>query len=227
MNAMDATKARANLFKIMSFVNDNSQPLTLTNSNGKNAVLVGQNDWNAIQETMYLNSVPGMTESLIKGKKYPFSRLSFRRWSRVAKMYLIKYDKQATKDIKNLKSAKLDGKAKSLIEILWKNPLEPPYEELVGNLAGLYSRRINIQHRLVYEIFDEEVTVGDVKYEGTVKIIRMWTPTLGCLEKEWNYLKGIKKIHIFFLKKINAGINLLKMYVLEIYPHYPKFKGKL
>lgn len=97
-----------------------------------------------------------------------------------------------------------------------KNPPEPPYKELVGNLAGLYSRRINIQHRLVYEIFDEEVTIGDVKYEETVKIIRMWTPALGHLEKEWNYLKGIKKIHIFFLKKINAGINLLKMYVLEI-----------
>lgn len=90
-------------------------------------------------------------------------------------MYLIKYDKQATKDIKNLKSAKLDGKAKSLIEILRNNPLEPPYEELVGNLAGLYSRRINIQHRLVYEIFDEEITIDNVKYEGTVKIIRMWT----------------------------------------------------
>jgi len=90
-------------------------------------------------------------------------------------MYLIKYDKQAVKDIKNLKSAKLDGKAKSLIEILRKNPLEPPYEELVGNLTGLYSRRINIQHRLVYEIFDEEITIGDEKYEGTVKIIRMWT----------------------------------------------------
>lgn len=97
-----------------------------------------------------------------------------------------------------------------------KNPPEPPYKELVGNLAGLYSRRINIQHRLVYEIFDEEVTIGDVKYEETVKIIRMWTPALGHLEKEWNYLKGIKKIHIFFLKKIKAGINLLKMYVLEI-----------
>ena len=90
-------------------------------------------------------------------------------------MYLIKYDRQAAKDIKNLKSAKLDVKAKSLIEILRKNPLEPPYEELVGNLSGLYSRRINIQHRLVYEIFNEEVTFDNVKYEGTVKIIRMWT----------------------------------------------------
>ena len=90
-------------------------------------------------------------------------------------MYLIKYDRQAAKDIKNLKSAKLDGKAKALIEILKRNPLEPPFEELVGNLSGLYSRRINIQHRLVYEIFNEAVTVGEEKYEGTVKIIRMWT----------------------------------------------------
>ena len=90
-------------------------------------------------------------------------------------MYLIKYEKQVVKDIKNLKSAKLDGKAKALIQILKRNLLEPPCEELVGNLAGLYSRRINIQHRLVYEIFNEEVIVNDIKYEGTVKIIRMWT----------------------------------------------------
>ncbi len=90
-------------------------------------------------------------------------------------MYLIKYEKQAVKDIKNLKGAKLDGKAKALIEILKQNPLEPACEELVGNLSGLYSRRINIQHRLVYEVFNEEVIVDDVKYEGTVKIIRMWT----------------------------------------------------
>ena len=90
-------------------------------------------------------------------------------------MYLIKYEKQAVKDIKNLKGAKLDGKAKALIEILKRNPLEPPCEILVGNLSSLYSRRINIQHRLVYEIINEEVIVNDVKYEGTVKIIRMWT----------------------------------------------------
>ena len=68
MNAINATKARANLFKIMAFVNDNSLPLTLTNSKGKNAVLIGEDDWNAIQETMYLKTNPGMAESLIKGK---------------------------------------------------------------------------------------------------------------------------------------------------------------
>ena len=75
-------------------------------------------------------------------------------------MYLIKYEKQAVKDMKNLKRAKLDGKAKTLIEILKRNPLEAPCEELAGNLAGLYSRRINIQHRLVYEIFNEEFIIN-------------------------------------------------------------------
>ncbi len=92
-------------------------------------------------------------------------------------MYLIKYDKQAQKDVKNLKAAKLDAKAKGLIEILKENPLKnpPPYEELVGNLAGLYSRRINLKHRIVYQIIDEKITVKDIEYEGIAKVIRMWT----------------------------------------------------
>ena len=71
MKAMNATNARANLFKIMAFVNDNSQPITLTNSKGKNAVLVGEDDWNAIQETLYLCSIPGMRESIIEASREP------------------------------------------------------------------------------------------------------------------------------------------------------------
>lgn len=92
-------------------------------------------------------------------------------------MYLIKYDKQAQKDSKNLKAEKLDAKAKELIETLKENLLKnpPPYEELVGNLAGLYSRRINIKHRIVYQIIDEKIIVKDIEYEGIVKVIRMWT----------------------------------------------------
>lgn len=92
-------------------------------------------------------------------------------------MYLIKYYKQAQKDVKNLKAAKLDAKAKEIVETLKENPRKnpPPYEELVGNLAGLYSRRINIKHRIVYEIIDEKITENEIEYEGIVKIIRMWT----------------------------------------------------
>lgn len=92
-------------------------------------------------------------------------------------MYRIVYDKQALKDIKNLKSVRLDEKAKKLIEIIRENPFQnpPPYEALVGNLQGIYSRRINIQHRLVYQIYNEPVILDGIEYSGTVKIIRMWT----------------------------------------------------
>ena len=71
MNAMNVTQARANLFQLIANVNFNSEPITLTNNKGKNAVLIGEDDWNAIQETMYLNSVPSMVDSLIKGKNTP------------------------------------------------------------------------------------------------------------------------------------------------------------
>lgn len=92
-------------------------------------------------------------------------------------MYRIVYEKQAVKDIKNLKAAGLDKKAKELIEIIRSNPFQTPpiYEGLVGNLQGFYSRRINIQHRLVYQGYQEKVTVDDTVYQGTIKIIRMWT----------------------------------------------------
>lgn len=92
-------------------------------------------------------------------------------------MFRIVYEKQAAKDIKNLKSAGLDKKAKELIEIIRDNPFQTPpaYEGLVGNLQGYYSRRINIQHRLVYQVYAEPLNVDGVQYQGTVKIIRMWT----------------------------------------------------
>lgn len=83
-------------------------------------------------------------------------------------MYSIVYDKKALKDIPKLKAAKLDGKAKSLISIIRENPFQspPPYEKLQGDLFGAYSRRINIKHRLVYEVLENI---------QTVKIISMWT----------------------------------------------------
>ncbi|MCQ2579217.1 MAG: Txe/YoeB family addiction module toxin [Treponemataceae bacterium] len=92
-------------------------------------------------------------------------------------MYKIVYEKQAVKDIVNLKSAKLDGKAKELIEIVRVNPFQnpPPYEALVGNLSGLFSRRLNIQHRFVYQVYSEKLIEESIEYEGTVKIVRMWS----------------------------------------------------
>ncbi len=82
--------------------------------------------------------------------------------------YKVVYTKNAAKDISNLKAANLSNKAQNLIELIKENPFQnpPPYEKLLGNLSGLYSRRINIQHRLVYEVLE------DIK---TVKIISMWS----------------------------------------------------
>ena len=78
------------------------------------------------------------------------------------------FTKQAQKDAKKLSASGLKQKAEVLINLLNKNPYQvpPPYEKLIGDLAGAYSRRINIQHRLIYQILNEE---------KVVKIIRMWT----------------------------------------------------
>jgi Txe/YoeB family toxin of toxin-antitoxin system len=78
------------------------------------------------------------------------------------------YTREALKDAKKLKRSGLKDKAQSLLDVLARDPFAnpPPYEKLVGDLAGAYSRRINIQHRLVYQV---------LKAERTVKVLRMWT----------------------------------------------------
>jgi len=80
----------------------------------------------------------------------------------------IVYIRQAQKGAKKIVSAGLRQKAEKLLEILSKNPFQtpPPFEKLTGDLSGAYSRRINIQHRLVYQVLEEI---------RTVKVIRMWT----------------------------------------------------
>jgi toxin YoeB len=80
----------------------------------------------------------------------------------------IVYTRQAQKDAKKIAAAGLRQKAEKLLEILSEDPFQtpPPYEKLIGDLSGAYSRRINIQHRLVYQVLKEI---------RTVKVIRMWT----------------------------------------------------
>lgn len=82
--------------------------------------------------------------------------------------WCVVYAKQALKDAKKLSAAGFKSKAQELLELIARDPFQvpPPYEKLVGDLDGAYSRRINIQHRLVYEVF---------KKEKTVRVLRMWT----------------------------------------------------
>jgi len=83
-------------------------------------------------------------------------------------MYTIIYSSQAQKDAKKAKCAGLKRSIETLIDVLSNNPYQnpPPYEKLIGNLLGSYSRRINIKHRLVYQVYETE---------KIVKIIRMWS----------------------------------------------------
>lgn len=78
------------------------------------------------------------------------------------------YAKQALKDAKKLSASGLKPKAQQILDVLSSDPFQnpPPYEKLVGDLAGAYSRRINIQHRIVYEVFTKQ---------RTVRVLRMWT----------------------------------------------------
>lgn len=69
MTSINITKARAKLNQIVSEVNESSQPITITNNRGKNAVLIGEEDWKAIQETLYLNSIPRMSQSILASKE--------------------------------------------------------------------------------------------------------------------------------------------------------------
>ena len=82
--------------------------------------------------------------------------------------WILVYTNQAKRDAKKLARSGLKPQAERLLKVLAKNPYQtpPPYEKLIGDLAGACSRRINIQHRLVYQVMD------DIK---TVKVIRMWT----------------------------------------------------
>ena len=83
-------------------------------------------------------------------------------------MYKIIYSSQSQKDAKKANKSGLKNNIQRIISILQKNPYQnpPPYEKLLGDLTGAYSRRINIHHRLVYQVYEKE---------KTVKIIRMWT----------------------------------------------------
>ena len=82
--------------------------------------------------------------------------------------WAVVYAKHAVKDAQKLAASGLKAKAQQLLAVLGNDPFQnpPPYEKLIGDLAGAYSRRINIQHRVVYEVFPKE---------KTVRVLRMWT----------------------------------------------------
>ena len=166
MTTTTITNFRKNVFSIVQNTVRFNEPVNITTKDG-NAVMISEEDYLGIMETLNLTSIPGMREKLIEGLNTPLSDTIPEEeveWS----VYKIVYTKTAVKDIPKLKTVRLDNKARALIEVLRENPYQTPpsYEKLVGDLLGLYSRRINHQHRLVYQVLEEE---------NTVKIVSLWT----------------------------------------------------
>ena len=95
-------------------------------------------------------------------------------------MYLVTFSRQAEKDKKLLKASGLEDKARNLLNIIMVNPFQNPprYEKLLGDLQGNFSRRINLQHRLVYDVIDNAenlLSPDGTPYDGIVRVKRMWT----------------------------------------------------
>lgn len=94
--------------------------------------------------------------------------------------YQVRFSKQADRDKKLIKQAGLEAKARELLKVIMDDPFQnpSPYERLVGNLSKYYSRRISVQHRLVYEVLKNPAGTVDENgnlYKGYIKVIRMWS----------------------------------------------------
>jgi toxin YoeB len=127
-------------------------------------VLVSASDWRAVEETLHLPSVPGMRESILEGMRQPGT--SWRTSSTGEPAAGLHQGRSEGRE--KLAAAGLKPGAEAVLAILSENPYQSPptLEKLVGDLTGAYSRRVNIQHRLVYQALDEE---------RVVKVLRMWT----------------------------------------------------
>ena len=124
-------------------------------------------------------------------------------------MWYLYYTKHALKDKENLIAANLGEKGRALIELLKKDPfaLPPRFEKLVGSLSGAYSRRINIQYRLVYMVIpntDQKPAPDGKQYEGFVKILRMYEHYWFGIEIAENWSESAKARKVGQLVKINV-----------------------
>ena len=159
MKIYNASKARANFFKMIEETVSTNESWLIT-SNAGNVVIISEDDYNSIQETLHINSVPNLTKNLIKEINEPLEDM-VNADELIYNMYTIKLSKQALKDKEKLIKSNLFTKAKSLIGVLEINPFEssPPFINLYGDLKEFYARRLNWQHKLVYSVHENEKTV--------------------------------------------------------------------
>lgn len=171
METINVTQARNDLFRVMDSVLEGKRAV-ITSKKG-NAVLMSEEEWNEILETMSYLIRSRHSSRGHRGARDPHIQAG----DDGLEKYLLTFSRQAQKDVGLLAGDKLSGKAKEILEILERNPMQdpPPYEKLRGELDGMYSRRINSNHRIVYELRDYD----GPEYKGAVHIVRMRTHCKG------------------------------------------------
>ena len=154
------TQARKDLFKIIKRINENNEPVVIkpTRADEKSVVVIGEDDWKAIQETLFLVN-HGVDKQIKERENEPLDDFDD-VWGQLMS-YAIKLKRSANKDLKKIKGSYLEKSFLQIIEQLRKDPLAPNqgFEKLVLPIKGFYSRRINIQHRLVYKVDQDTQTV--------------------------------------------------------------------
>lgn len=164
MSNITASEARANLYRLIDEAAASHQPILITGKRN-NAVLVSEEDWSAVQETSV--SIVRAGDAGVHQGMHEHPSGCLRQGPRLVSWRLV-FTKQAQKDARKLAAARLKAKAQELLAVLAENPHQnpPSYERLLGDLAGACSRRVNIQHHLVYQVLERE---------KVVKILRLWT----------------------------------------------------
>lgn len=167
MTNTNITNFRKDIYKLLEQTIKFNEPINITTKDG-NAVVISEEDYNSIMETLYITSIPNLKDEIISRTKDSEDKYVDESEVKWQGLYIVKFHKKAIKEITKLKENKLDVKAKRLIEIIKENPYQnpPPYEKLVGDLKDLYSRRINIQHRIIYQVNEAD---------KVVKIVSLWS----------------------------------------------------
>ncbi|MBK6296096.1 MAG: type II toxin-antitoxin system prevent-host-death family antitoxin [Rhodoferax sp.] len=163
MQTLTASEAQNNLYRLMDQSAESHQPILISGKR-TNSVLISAEDWESIQETLYLLSVPGMRESIKEGMAEPVEENALRIWT--GELAACVHQTSSEGCTKARGSWSKRQRLKHCWQLFRKIPSSPsPYEKLIGDLSGAYSAHQH-QHRLVYQVLQDE---------QVVKVLRLWS----------------------------------------------------
>lgn len=161
---MNASEARKKFYQIMDEVNFGFGTVRIAKANGNNAVILSEKSWQEIMETLNIMDSPALTRDIIKGAEEDFEDM--KKYDPASGSdYDVYLSESSLEDLEYLKQKDLADQAEKLLNLICKDPFSEhqQYEKLTGTLEGFYSRKINIHHRLIYKVYEDEKKIKVVK----------------------------------------------------------------